>query len=185
MNRTKQAISDVFWQLLEEKPYNKITVQNIVERCQINRNTFYYHFQDIPTLAEHTIKAWTEQDIKNNGEFGEPIQCITLIVQELTNRKSAFIHLYRSSHREAFMRYLNKISLHVVQSFVDYTTEGLNIPKKDMEAFVRYYKCTLMGVILDWLDTGAAYDLSDFCSKICYAFEGSGKRAFLKQIREV
>lgn len=35
MNRTKKAISVVFWQLLEEKPYNKITVQNIVDGCQI------------------------------------------------------------------------------------------------------------------------------------------------------
>lgn len=37
MNRTKKAIIEVFWQLLEEKPYNKITVQNIVERCEVNQ----------------------------------------------------------------------------------------------------------------------------------------------------
>ena len=60
MNRTKKAISDAFWQLLEEKPYNKITVQNIVECCQVNRNTFYYHFQDIPALTEYSIKYWLE-----------------------------------------------------------------------------------------------------------------------------
>lgn len=56
MNRTKNAIIDAFWLLLEEKPYNKITVKDIVERCQINRNTFYYHFHDIPELLETTIK---------------------------------------------------------------------------------------------------------------------------------
>ena len=47
MKKTKETIIDAFWQLLEEKPFNKITVQNIVERCHLNRNTFYYHFQDI------------------------------------------------------------------------------------------------------------------------------------------
>ena len=46
MNYTENAIKDAFWQLLEEKPYNKITVKDIVERCQVNRNTFYYHFHD-------------------------------------------------------------------------------------------------------------------------------------------
>lgn len=50
MNRNKQAIIDAFWELLEEKPLSKITVKDIVERCQINRNTFYYHFRDIPLL---------------------------------------------------------------------------------------------------------------------------------------
>lgn len=48
MNRTKKLISDAFWALLEEKPFNRITVQNIVECCQVNRNTFYYHFQESP-----------------------------------------------------------------------------------------------------------------------------------------
>lgn len=55
MKKTKEIIIDAFWQLLEEKPFNKITVQNIVERCALNRNTFYYHFQDIPNLAEYTV----------------------------------------------------------------------------------------------------------------------------------
>ena len=36
MNRTKKAIIDAFWQLLEERPYSKITVQSIVECCQVN-----------------------------------------------------------------------------------------------------------------------------------------------------
>ena len=47
MKKTKEIIIDAFWQLLEEKNFNKITVQNIVERCALNRNTFYYHFQDM------------------------------------------------------------------------------------------------------------------------------------------
>lgn len=34
----------------------------------------------------------------------------------------------------------------------------------------------LVGVVLDWLATGAAYDLLDFCQKICQWYEGSGKR---------
>ena len=44
MEQTRGAIIKAFGQLLEEKPMNKITVKDIVERCGINRNTFYYHF---------------------------------------------------------------------------------------------------------------------------------------------
>ena len=67
MNRTKLAIVDTFWQLLEEKPYQKITVQDIVDRCRVNRNTFYYHFQDIPSLAEWSVETWADAVIKNRG----------------------------------------------------------------------------------------------------------------------
>lgn len=57
-NFTKKAIIEAFWKLLEEKPYNKITVKEIVDSCQINRNTFYYHFHDIPDLLEQIIRLY-------------------------------------------------------------------------------------------------------------------------------
>ena len=50
MRRTRASIIEAFAQLLEERPINKITVKDIVNRCDINRNTFYYHFPDIPSL---------------------------------------------------------------------------------------------------------------------------------------
>ena len=34
---------------------NQITVKNIVEDCGINRNSFYYHFEDLPSLVEEIV----------------------------------------------------------------------------------------------------------------------------------
>ena len=45
---TKQAIKNSFLKLLNDRPLNQVTVKAIVEDCGINRNTFYYHFTDIP-----------------------------------------------------------------------------------------------------------------------------------------
>ena len=56
MKRTKELLTDTFWELLDEKPYSKITVKDIVNRCDVNRNTFYYHFQDIPSLMINSIE---------------------------------------------------------------------------------------------------------------------------------
>ena len=39
---TKEIIAKTFTELLDEKPMSKITVKDIVERCGVNRNTFYY-----------------------------------------------------------------------------------------------------------------------------------------------
>ena len=41
---TKMAIAFAFKELLLEKPLNKITVNDIAEKCEMNRQTFYYHF---------------------------------------------------------------------------------------------------------------------------------------------
>ena len=63
-NFTKQAIETAFLQLLNEKPLNKISVRDIVEKCGINRNSFYYHFQDIPSLIAEIITSYTDQLIE-------------------------------------------------------------------------------------------------------------------------
>lgn len=179
MNRTEKAIIDAFWQLLEEKPYNKITVQNIVERCQVNRNTFYYHFQDIPTLAERSIQDWTESVIEKNFRLGSPENCIIPITQEMISRKTAIIHLFHSGNRESFMRYLNEISQNFVQFYIDNVTKDVDISAEDKETLAWYYKCTFVGIIIDWLDSKASYDLTAFCERVLHFFEDSGRRQFL------
>ena len=51
----KKAIRDSFIKLLNERPLSQITVRDIVDACGVNRNTFYYYFQDIPQLVETII----------------------------------------------------------------------------------------------------------------------------------
>lgn len=48
----KERMANAFWEALAEKPYEGITVRDIAERAQINRNAFYYHFQNMDALAE-------------------------------------------------------------------------------------------------------------------------------------
>lgn len=52
---TKQAIRNSFIKLLNERPVSQITVKDIVEDCGINRNSFYYHYQDLPSMIQEII----------------------------------------------------------------------------------------------------------------------------------
>mgnify|MGYP000646308786 CR=1 FL=1 len=45
-DRTKVDISTALTTLLAKKAIDDITVREIVELCEIRRQTFYYHFQD-------------------------------------------------------------------------------------------------------------------------------------------
>ena len=87
MKRTKELLTDTFWELLEEKAYSKITVNDIVSRCDVNRNTFYYHFQDIPSLMINSIEKWAEGIIKEYAISEKSVNCLSYMAQECTKEK--------------------------------------------------------------------------------------------------
>ena len=183
LNRTKDAIVDAFGELLTERPLNKITVKDIVDRCGINRNTFYYHFEGIPSLMEQTVKYMTDQIIQAHSKFGSPMDCIAPFVQYCTDHKKAILHIYRSVQREVFLTYLDRAAMYTVSQYVEATTAGLfssESQTKEKKLLIRYYKCTLVGSLLDWLDAGMEYDLMASSESLCELFAGSGKQAFLK-----
>lgn len=161
MNRTKDNIIEAFWQLLEEKSYSKITVKDIVNRCQINRNTFYYHFQDIPDLLDKTVRNVADEIIRTYAPGGSPNDCLEPIVEQLILHKQAIFHIYRSIQREVFLMHLERVALHTVSEYVHtvVATHDQTFSKDELSLLIRFGKCLLVGVLLDWLEDDMKYDL--------------------------
>ncbi len=59
--KTKNNIKSSFIQLLREKDFNEITVQDILDKALINRKTFYNHYQDKYDLAEQLIHEFFDE----------------------------------------------------------------------------------------------------------------------------
>lgn len=54
--RSRKLIQTALADLLQEKPLNKITVTDVVNRAGLNRGTFYAHYADIPDVLNHLIQ---------------------------------------------------------------------------------------------------------------------------------
>lgn len=66
---TKFAIAFAFKELLLEKSIDKITINDITEKCGINRQTFYYHFHDIYELIEWICETDADHVLKQNKTY--------------------------------------------------------------------------------------------------------------------
>jgi AcrR family transcriptional regulator len=183
MERTKMAIVDAFGQLLDEKPLNRITVKDIVERCGVNRNTFYYHFRDIPALLEQALNEKADWLIQNHYTPGRPIDCIRPLVQYSEQRKRAILHVYKAVPCERFLILLKQILGYIVREYFESAFAGIEIDSEDRELLVRYYQCTLSGVFLDWLSDDMGYDLLRASERLCTLMEGTGQQAIRKASR--
>ncbi|MCD7709354.1 MAG: TetR/AcrR family transcriptional regulator [Clostridiales bacterium] len=164
MKRTKKAIISAFMQLLKEKSYNKITVQNIAERCQINRNTFYYHFADIPQLVEAALDSWIDEILQNYGGDKTPLECLRVAAGECMNHRTELSHLYRpTSHRDVFIKCVKQVVYHAVDTYMSLSLpeDATDEEKQVHGARVWFYQCLFSGVLLDWFDADLSYDLSE------------------------
>ncbi len=71
--RSRRMLADALLALVTEKPFGEITVQDIADRADMNRATFYLHFH---SREELLLSALTERFDELVGQFGEisPIQ---------------------------------------------------------------------------------------------------------------
>ena len=60
-NGTKDALASALRQMMKVKPIDRITVKDIVEICGVNRQTFYYHFDDVDDLLEWVFEDDAER----------------------------------------------------------------------------------------------------------------------------
>lgn len=157
---TRQAIRQ---SLLEQKPINKVTVKDIVEDCGINRNSFYYHYADIPTLVEEIIVDEAEKIIKGYSSIDTLSDCIDVTVAALMEHRRAVLHIHNSPHRELYEQYLWKICGHLTGAYFDTALQGDELDPEQKRILQSYHKCAASGLIINWLNGGMKEDLrSDF-----------------------
>ena len=166
MDRTKQAICEAFSQLLEEKPISKISVREIAAQCGVARNTFYYHYRDIPTLLQQILEEVMDELVRRYYSPKSPVDCIRALLDYMKAHQKALLHIYRYLPREDFQAYLDRGAQRL--------TEGI---------MAHFYKCAVVGALLDWLDAGMDYDIKRIFFRVCVLLNGSGKRALLRARR--
>ena len=86
--RTSKAITNALISLLKEKPFEKITVQDILDRTPVTRATFYSHFHDKYEIIEnlHTYFFSICEDVRNELNDASPAQAQSII------KKSVEVH---------------------------------------------------------------------------------------------
>ena len=159
MSQTRTAIQQAFLQLARENPADKITVTDIVNKAGINRNSFYYYFEDLPGMIEITVQELFERTILQNRpqSFQE---CVEALADIMSQNRSACMHLFRSRSRIDLQLYYHRVCGYVVKTFlesVDYLGKFRTPEQK--EAIAQYYKCLLLGLMTEWMAGGMREDV--------------------------
>lgn len=123
------------------------------------RNTFYYHYRDIPTLLQQILEEVMDELVRRYYSPKSPVDCIRALLDYMKAHQKALLHIYRYLPREDFQAYLDRGAQRLTEGYFDNAAQGLDVPQEDIEIMAHFYKCAVVGALLDWLDAGMDYDI--------------------------
>lgn len=180
----KHDLAEALCQLLETKTLEKITVKDIVARCGVNRQTFYYHFHDVYDLMRWIFDreaAALAQSIRSNGsDWRQELRTITDV---LRSKRHLVMNAYRSVNRRDLERYLMQGYGPVIRRIVDHAAVGLDVTQGDLEFVSRFYARGLLSGVFDWIESGMPESIGDDLRRCILLLDGSLPTA-LKSVSE-
>lgn len=177
-NLTKNAIKASFLKLLEENPLSKITIKDIVTDCGINRNSFYYHYRDIPSLLEEIMKEETDRIILQYPSIQAFEECSQIAVEFALNHKKAVYHIYHSLSRDIFEQYLWSACRYVVTTYINTAFSQYRIDERDQDIIIGFYECEIFGQVVGWLNDGMKADIVERNRRLCELRRGMTEELF-------
>ena len=169
---TRKAIMQSFLKLVDQRPINKVTIKDIVEDCGINRNTFYYHFSDIPALIEAIVQEEAAELFQTHPTITSYEECIRLAIQEIQKNRRAVLHIYNSSNRDIYEHYLMQMCQYIVETYFNTLLGDKKINRQDREIIVTVYSCQCFGLFIDWLNNNLSDEFPQRVERLCELRKG-------------
>lgn len=166
-NFTKIAIQQSFLRLLSQRSITKITVKDIVEDCGINRNSFYYHFQDLPQLLETVIIESADEIISRIPESFSLEEGLTTVLERLVENKRAIRNIWASPDRAFYEQNLMRVCNYVVSRYIACRSVDLlrTLPEEELALLVDFCQCELFGQVTNWLNQNMSMILWRMCRR--------------------
>ena len=170
---TKQALKDALMKLLEQRPLDRITVQEVTEAAGVSRKTFYYHFRDIFDLVEWTLLDEIQRFDRLRNETENWTQDLVVAFQYATEHRRMISNLVQTAELGELERIVRRIISPRVERIFDQAAAGQPVYPEDRQFIVDIFSFGITGMFLSWIRDGMKGDSVFLREKISYFFQDS------------
>ncbi len=153
MPQTKLILGNALKKLVYEKPFDKISITDITDSCQLNRQTFYYHFQDKYECLEYVYRHDCLDPLIKKINWENWYECIEEMLLVMKNDSEFYtrtIYASPKSFIEPFFettKSLFKLAIHRM--------DVEDRVKDDEEEFMSEFLTQgVIGIITSWVSKG-------------------------------
>ncbi|MFA9560428.1 TetR/AcrR family transcriptional regulator [Evansella sp. AB-rgal1] len=161
--KTRQAINEALLSLMEEKRYNKITIQDIIDRANVGRSTFYSHFttkdellfssvEDELKILNQYIKSYIEYD----GEKPRLISVIELF-EHIQEDSKIIKGLFKTESADFFFERVEAYWNHGIEEYLQSKLPIGKEPKVPIKILTNHISSTLISLLKWWINNHMSY----------------------------
>ncbi|MFP4020121.1 MAG: TetR/AcrR family transcriptional regulator C-terminal domain-containing protein [Halanaerobium sp.] len=170
---TKNLIREVFIEMLNQHSLDEITVKEIAKKCEINRNTFYYHYQDIYEILSEIFEKQIQKVIAEYNETLSWEESFLLAVDFALKNKKAIYHIYNSIRREELEAYIYRVAGKIMSLYVEQKSKDIPAAEADKNLIATFYQSALTEMVLRWIEGGMEEDTEIIIRRIGELFNGN------------
>jgi len=170
--RTRQALRRALLELIKEKGFEALSVEEITERANLGRATFYLHYEDkedllleefreiasnrVQVLSEIPISIWkANQDQLDLGAGKAPIMPLLLVFEHAAQNADLYRILLRAQSSQRIADQIREIIVQSIHAIIQ-TRQQTEPPEAPMEVPVEllaaYFSGALMSTLNWWLE---------------------------------
>lgn len=182
---TKKIIARSLKDLMDHKPFAKISVRDLMEKSDLRRQTFYYHFQDKFELLTWIYEEETRENSIDFFHYDDPERIFDHLLHYVYENRSFYEKAIQVHEQNGFFQALTGHIESLYCKLVDEWAkqDGFQVGEEQLTLLVRFYSRGFTGVVESWLSGGCEED-PDIIAGVLSDVVHTGLRARLNKQEE-
>jgi len=156
--KTYKALSDAFWELLSDKKFETITVNELCDRAMVRRATFYKHFADKYEFLAFVIREKQTQfdaQVRLQSDPAQPLSVYMSIFQytlDFMDSNKKLVQMLLESNMLPTLTdiFAKEIAVDVAQKWKQDAQRGVPLPASP-QVMAHFFTGALLNTILWWV----------------------------------
>ncbi len=159
IQRTRQLLQNALLSLILEKGYEAVTVQDIIDRANVGRATFYAHFQDKEALFVsefETLRVQFEEQLLGQAG-GDPWELILMMFRHAQSHAQLYQALTGKERSSAAAVHMNRYLIPLLREHLKPLFANKETVPVPMDLLAHYVVSSFMALLTWWLDRDLPY----------------------------
>lgn len=175
--RTKAALTAALFELLGEKEFSKISITELTRRADVDRKTFYLHYQTVDEILEefyedalHTLRASIDHGRIFQGESIDMVAFFRVLCDLAAKDMPLFRRLAQGGGYTYYMERIRALLRDGIENF--YRRQGVH-SEPELRLLGEFYAAAIMRVYLVWLKGEVDMDEAHLAELVGKAVSGA------------